>query len=218
MSTKERKQREKEQRRQNILDAAEAEIFSKGLEQATMDEIAERAELSKGTLYLYFRNKSELYMGLCERGSSLLNRRFAKVLTADKTGIELVRMLGEAYIDFVQQNPDYFKTFLYYESIEDVEELQKSDVAQNCEDNVREAFTYTVRALQIGMQDGTIDDRREPRKLALIIWGATRGIIKLSFMMESGHHMQVLREVDVDFNTLFGQFQDIIIRGIASKS
>ncbi len=218
MSTQERKQREKQQRREAILDAAENEIFAKGLDQATMDEIAERAELSKGTLYLYFRNKNELYMGLCERGSSLLNQRFAKVLTADRSGIELVRMLGETYIDFVRENPDYFRTFLYYESFDDEEELEQSEVACNCEDNVREAFTYTVRALQIGMQDGTIDDSRDPRQLALIIWGATRGIIKLSFMKETGHHLQVLEEVEGDFKTLYDRFQDIVLRGIAPSS
>lgn len=216
MSTSDRKQREKEQRREAILDAAEAEIFSKGLEQSTMDEIAERAELSKGTLYLYFRNKNELYLGICARGSSELNRRFSKVLTTDLPGIQLVGKLGEAYIEFVKENPDYFKAFLYYESFENTEELKESEVAEQCEDNIREAFTYTVRALQIGMQDGTIDDARDPRQLALIIWGATRGIIKLSFMKESGHHMKVLQELQIDVKSLFEKFQDIVLQGISA--
>ncbi|MDL1893205.1 helix-turn-helix transcriptional regulator, partial [Sphingobacteriales bacterium CHB3] len=48
----ERKEREKEQRREEIVTAAEKIFFEKGLAIATMDEIAEAAELSKGTLYL----------------------------------------------------------------------------------------------------------------------------------------------------------------------
>jgi AcrR family transcriptional regulator len=218
MSTSEHKEREEQQRRETILDAAEVEIFSKGLDQATMDEIADRAQLSKGTLYLYFRNKNELYMGICERGSSELNRRFSKVLTSDRPGIELIGKLGETYIDFVRENPDYFKSFLYYESFEDADELKESDVANKCEENIREAFTYTVRALQIGMQDGSIENGRDPRKLALIIWGATRGIIKLSFMKESGQKMKVLREMDIDVKELFDRFRDIVVKGIAANS
>ena len=60
MGIAERKEREKEHRRNTILDAAEEVFFSKGINLATMDEVAERAELSKGTLYLYFKNKEEL--------------------------------------------------------------------------------------------------------------------------------------------------------------
>jgi len=50
MGIVERRQREKEQRRSAIIDAAEAVFFSKGLEIATMDDVAEEAELSKRKL------------------------------------------------------------------------------------------------------------------------------------------------------------------------
>ena len=52
MGIAERREREREQRRNTILDAAETVFFSKGINLATMDEVAEEAELSKGTLYL----------------------------------------------------------------------------------------------------------------------------------------------------------------------
>ncbi len=62
MGILERKEKEKQQRRDDILGAAKEVFFSKGLMSATMDEIAEKAELSKGTLYLYFASKEELYL------------------------------------------------------------------------------------------------------------------------------------------------------------
>ncbi len=68
MGIEERKQREKEERYNVIVDAAETVIFSKGIEQATMEEIAREAELSKGTLYLYFRSKNELYTAIARFG------------------------------------------------------------------------------------------------------------------------------------------------------
>ena len=64
MGIEERKEREKEQRRKQIIDAAEEVFAAKGFSGATMENIAEKAELSPATLYLYFKNKDELYASL----------------------------------------------------------------------------------------------------------------------------------------------------------
>lgn len=217
MSIEERKEREKEQRRQQIIDAAEKVIFAKGLEQATMDEIAEEAELSKGTLYLYFKNKNELYMAICERGSNILNSRFAKVFTADHSGIELIRLMGETYLGFVRNNPDYFRAFKYYESLNNAKELEESSMAQTCEENMREAMTYMIRALQIGMQDGTIDDSYDPKELAIMIWASTRGITMISHTKQTGHHFKMLDEMKINMDSLFRNFLNLIGMGIATE-
>lgn len=217
MGTEERKAREKERRRNSIIDAAEKVIFSKGLEQATMKEIAEKAELSKGTLYLYFKNKNDLYIAICERGSNLLNNRFSKIITQDHTGIELIRLMGETYLDFVRNNPDYFNAFMYYESLKDTEELENSAAAQVCEENRREAMTYMIRALQIGMQDGTINDSYDPKELAIVLWSCTRGITTMNHMRQTGHHFKMLDEMDIETGSLFENFLDLVGKGMATQ-
>lgn len=219
MGIEERKAREKEQRRNHIIDAAEKVIFSRGLDQATMDEIAEEAELSKGTLYLYFKNKNELYMAIAERGSNLLNSRLARIFTEDQnhSGIELIRLMGETYLDFVRNNPGYFNAFQYYESLKDIEELQESDMAHTCEENMREAMTYMIRALQIGMQDGTIDDSYDPRELAIIIWASTRGITTVNHMRKAGHHFKILDEMEINTQSLFENFLNLVGTGMATE-
>ena len=60
MGIQERKEREKERRRQQIMVAAKRVFSEKGFNKATMEDIAHEAELSPGTLYLYFKNKEEL--------------------------------------------------------------------------------------------------------------------------------------------------------------
>ena len=217
MGTEERKAREKEERRNTIIDAAEQVIFSKGLEQATMEEIAERAELSKGTLYLYFKNKNELYMAICEKGSTLLNKQFSKIITSDHTGIELIRYMGETYLEFVRSNPDYFNAFMYYENLKNTEELENSETAQRCEENRREAMTYMVRALQIGMQDGTIDNSHDPKELAVVLWSCTRGITTMNHMRQTGHHFKMLDDLDIDTESLFEHFLDLVGKGMATE-
>ena len=216
MGIEERKEREKELRRQQIIDAAEKVIFANGLEQATMDEIAEKAELSKGTLYLYFRNKNELYMAICERGSNMLNSCFAKIFTGNYTGLELIRLMGETYLSFVRNNPDYFRAFKHYESLNDAKELEESPMAHTCEDNMREAMTYMIRALQIGMQDGTINDSYDPKELALMIWASTRGITMISHTRQTGHHFKVLDEMQINMDSIFENFLNLIGTGIAT--
>ena len=64
MGIQERKIREKEQRRRQIMQAAKLVFSAKGFNRATMEEIAGEAELSPGTLYLYFKNKEELHTSL----------------------------------------------------------------------------------------------------------------------------------------------------------
>jgi AcrR family transcriptional regulator len=67
MGIQERKERERERRRQQIMVAAKRVFSVKGFSKATMEDIAKEAELSPGTLYLYFKNKDELYASLSLR-------------------------------------------------------------------------------------------------------------------------------------------------------
>src|SRR5699024_2119270 len=217
MSTEDRKEREKEQRSNQIIDAAEEVILSKGLAQATMTDIAAQAELSKGTVYLYFKNKTELYIAIARRGSKILNKRFAKVFAGDFTGLQIIRKLGDSYLDFVKNNPGYYRAFMHYESLNDVEILRKSEVAKSCEENRKEALGFMVRALQIGMQDGSVDDSYDPRQLAIVIWSSTKGITSMVYMKEVGHHYKVLDEMEFETDRLFESFIKLVGTGIATE-
>lgn len=219
MGKEERKEREKIRRRNQIIDAAEEIIFSKGLDQATMDEIAEEAELSKGTLYLYFQNKTELYIAITQRGSDLLNSKFAKIFSEahDQRGLELIRKMGGTYLDFVREHPNYFTAFMYYESLSDLDALEDSVYAEQCNQNRREALNFMVRALQIGMQDGSVDDSYEPRELATIIFASTRGLTAMAHASGRGHHTKLLEEIEVGMSTIFENFLNLLVKGMASK-
>jgi len=65
--------------RKKIIQAA-IECFSiAGFDRTRMDDIAERAELSKGTLYLYFRNKEDLFYAICQNSITELNDQMSKL-------------------------------------------------------------------------------------------------------------------------------------------
>ena len=67
MGIKERKERERGRRRQQIMVAAKRVFSKKSFNKATMEDIAKEAELSPGTIYLYFKNKEELFASLSLR-------------------------------------------------------------------------------------------------------------------------------------------------------
>lgn len=217
MDMTERKERAKERRKNTIIDAAEKVFESKGIDQATMDEVAQKAKLSKGTLYLYFKNKTELYLAISERGSNLLNSRFSKLFAENKTGLELIRSMGKTYLDFIREYPNYLQAFMYFESMQHLEGLGDSELIQTCEKNMRDAMAYMVRSLQIGMQDGTIDDTIDPKELAVLIWGSTRGIITMSHMSQRALHHDLIEEMQINMDKLFDSYLDFLSQALENR-
>lgn len=209
-----RKEREKLMRREAIIDAAEYLFDTHGFDSATMEEIAEKAELGKGTLYLHFKSKVSIYLAICERGSNMLNQEMGNVLTQDLNGLQMVEKIGQVYLNFIRENPLYFNAFNYYESILDQEKYSDNPMIEKCEDNAREAMTFIVRALQVGMQDGSIKDSIDPKELGIIIWGASKGVMHMAFMKQKQQHHKFLDDIEVSFESLIENFITLIGSGI----
>lgn len=209
-----RKERERKARKELIIDVTERIIEERGFENITMDEIAEKAEMGKGSLYLYFKNKTSIILAICDRGSRILNRSMSKVLTREITGLEMVEKLGQTYFQFIQDNPLYFNAFNYFEGLINRDALEDSPMAKKCEENAKEAMTYIVRSLQIGMQDGSIDSSYNPKELGLIIWGASKGIVHMTYLKQKEQHLSVLDDVEFNLESLISAFIQLVGKGM----
>ena len=113
MGTKERRTREKEQLRRQILSAARELFVNQGYENVSMRKIANKIEYSPTTIYLYFKDKADLLDSVCkETLLSLLNT--LELLKRDKSDpIEVLRKSGKAYVEFGLKYPqDYKLTFV----------------------------------------------------------------------------------------------------------
>lgn len=214
MSKQSRKERERRIREEAILDAAESIILENGFDGATMDAIAERAEVGKGTLYLHFKSKNSIYLGICIRGSNLLNELMKDVLLKEQRGIEMVEELGLTYLKFIRSHPIYYSAFNFYENVSGKGSAKPGSLLKQCEDCAKEAMTYITRALQIGMQDGSIKSDVEPKELGIIMWGASKGIVHLAMLKEQRKHMEILDEVNFSLESLVKNFMHILNTGI----
>ena len=184
MGILERREREKERRRNEIIDAAENVFFAKGMENATMDDIAEKSELSKGTLYLYFKSKEDVYLAIHLRGNRILKNMFQNAVKNNNKGIEQVRAIGEAYFEYYRKFPNYFNAMIYYES-RAIEYDDENSVAAECMMEGRATLDVLVKAINRGIQDGSIRDDIDPLKTAISLWGQSTGIIQILALKES---------------------------------
>jgi AcrR family transcriptional regulator len=108
MGTTERRERERQQRREQILGAARTLFRENGYERATMPMIAAAAELAPGTLYLYFRSKQALYAELLQEGYDILERRLREAVAAAPTPRARAAALVDAFIAFASAFPATF--------------------------------------------------------------------------------------------------------------
>ncbi len=116
MSIAERKEREKEQRRNDILSAAEKLFFARGYDSVTMDDIAKAVELNKATIYLYFKDKESLYFTVVLRGITILYAMVRESEGKAESGSEKLWEIGRAYSSFAKGYPDYNRAYNYFYS------------------------------------------------------------------------------------------------------
>ena len=113
MGTLERREREKEQRRRDILDAARRCFWKQGYTQATMPQIARAAELAPGTLYLYFPSKSALYVELLVEGYDVFIPRLRERIADGGDPERQVAALIDAFFEFARDCPEYFNIIFF---------------------------------------------------------------------------------------------------------
>ena len=167
MSIADRKEREKEQRQRDIIDSAEKLFFSRGYDNVSMEEIAEEVELSKGTLYLYFKDKEALFFAIALRGARILNAKYSECSRLKITGLNKIKAMGQSIIEFSQGYPNYFRMLSYSGS----ERFCNAD-----NDDAKEILELTNRnislmrdAFEQGTKDCTVRDDINPLEMALYL-------------------------------------------------
>ncbi|MCK9579768.1 MAG: TetR/AcrR family transcriptional regulator [Methanoregula sp.] len=107
MIVADRKQRKKEQRRTEIVDAAEKLFYKKGFDNVTMDEIADAVEFSKGSLYVYFKNKDSLFFAIVARMHREYFRQFRELLDENASGGEQIRTMIRHLVEYTKDHQEY---------------------------------------------------------------------------------------------------------------
>jgi len=111
MGISERREREKLERRDAILNCAKELILLQGVEQVSMEDIARKAELSKATVYLYFSGKEVLFHEICEEAAREFLEHLAPFMENSVTGIEAMKCFWHGYVELFGNSGDMFIVF-----------------------------------------------------------------------------------------------------------
>jgi TetR/AcrR family transcriptional regulator len=175
----ERRGEEKERRRAEILDAAEALYAEKGWDALTVDQVARSARLSRALVYVYFRDKEELLFAIGERAMRLMRDRFIEAAASQTLGLDKVEAIGRSYMTYAFEFPHYFDFCSRFQAHSVAIEPGPHEVA--CNVGGDEVKATVVRAIEAGIRDGSIrPDVGEPKLLAITLWAFTHGVIQLA--------------------------------------
>jgi len=176
MGIQERKEREKERRREEILDAAQRVFVDKGLTTATVDDIAIAAELSKGTLYLYFESKEDIYIALMLRGLRLLYGVFNEIISREASVVAILLRMEEAYMEFFNSQRNYFRMLdsAYRPNVhrEISEEMRKTYTAES-----QKNWEQIINVFNRGVRENKIRSDVNPIDMAIIMWSNSTSLM-----------------------------------------
>ncbi len=196
MSISERKEREREQRRHEILKAAQQVFFRNGFEKTSMEMIAEECQLAKGTLYLYFKSKEELYVSLVEDGISILDNMMKDVSESKMPEDEKFLAFVKAYFDFTETHREHFAIFkmIDFGALNGKVDQEKLDAIQQARAG---AFERMEKVVQRAIEQGFFKTKHKPREVVMMVWAATFGAIMMCAHQQC-QQFEMFREIDAE--------------------
>jgi len=208
VSTTQRRAREKARRRQEILDAARQEFFERGFHYPTVDDVATRAEVSKGTIYLYFVSKEEILAHLLLEGLDVL---IGEMEAACGSGPwdeaeDALRALAMAYLDFCQSHPNYFRLIMAFDRGR-FEESISGELHDRVVDQSLRGLTLLAQTIEAGKTDDTFRVN-DSWQAAGTVWAALNGVLVL---MAHPLRQKILRS---DVATMFKATLNLVLRGL----
>lgn len=171
MSLAKWKEREREQRQNDIIDAARKLFADKGFE-VSLNEVAREVGLGKSTLYLYFKNKESLYFAVVSRGTRIWAEMVKKEVKKGKTGLEKLKLYGNANREFSNKYPDYFRLLYSPTSIKktfDMDKMTSSEEFQEVRELFKEIMSIGINSIQKGIDEGQIRPDVDPVEAAILL-------------------------------------------------
>ena len=181
MGTQERRERERQELRTKILDAA-CELFAtEGYDAVTMRKIAEKIEYSATAIYQHFADKDTLVAELCRHDFRSFATHFGRAAAVEDPVLRLCAS-GRAYFDFAAEYPQHYR-LMFMAGHPDVspEEGERDDPAMN-------AYVFLRATVEEAIQKGLFrPEFSDPELASQTIWAAVHGVAALQIAFGHGH-------------------------------
>lgn len=205
MGTKERRERERQETRDKILEAAREMFATQGIEATTMRAIAQRIEYTPTAIYHHFKDKDALIIELCHGDFRTLGRQFTQMERIDDP-VERLRRIGMAYVEFAIAKPHHYQIMFMTRTPPHVHDEDKNPE--------EDAYGFLLQTVQEGIDGGRFrPELADAHELAQMVWSGVHGIISL----------QIAKCNDAwitwhDLRTTAARIVDALIRGILREA
>jgi AcrR family transcriptional regulator len=163
-------ERETLEMREDILNAAIEMFLKDGFEKTSIIGIAEKLEYSTNTIYLYFKDKTELLYALMEQGFKKLTALFKK-MRYDQDPVIRLKMLGHTYIWFALENKAYYDLMFIMKKPMDLVKDESWRTGTNAFNFLSDTVKECIRGSRLNFEDDF--------SATLIIWGFVHGLVAL---------------------------------------
>ena len=168
MGLKERREREKQARREQILKAARELLHKKGINAASMNQIAKKAELGVATLYSYFKNKEDLFITLQQEGLDLLKSHVSKAINNAKSPEEKLKQIALSFLDFSQKRKNYYFIINYFISSPEI--LFEPQLKDKVDFQAEKTLIVAEQVIREGIETKVFKNL-DSRRCSIMFWG-----------------------------------------------
>src|SRR5258708_5584578 len=169
MGSKQRRAREKEGLREEILDAARALFVKEGYESVSIRKIADKIDYAPGTIYLYFRDKAAILDRICEETFSKLEQRMQSINKDPANPLDGLRRGLRTYVQFGIDNPNHY--IVAFVQAKQIPQDHQPKAGERCFDNLRAAVRRCIDAGQLNCDD--------VEEMAQALWAGVHGVTTL---------------------------------------
>lgn len=178
MEEKKKREKGKENRKNAILKAARRLFFDRGFKAVTVDNIAAKAEVSKGSIYLCFESKEEIYAQILISDNIALYERIKNFSATEASAAQLLMEFARIYVDYFLNNNELFRilmNFMMHTGQMNLTEKQNKELIQSTNENIK----IISEIIQKGIDSGEFSPIDNIRQMQNAIWGMLNGIISL---------------------------------------
>ena len=202
-----KKEKGKESRRNTILKAARRLFLDRGFKAVTVDSIAAKSEVSKGSIYLCFDSKEEIYTQILIADNIALNERIRNFSSVEASASQLLQEFSRIYVDYFLNDKELFRilmTFMMQTGQMHLTDKQSNELIRSTNENIKPISEI----IQKGIDSGEFFPIKNIRQIQNAIWGMLNGIISLYLF--TGNPIKRMERI----HSTVQNSLDVIIKGL----
>jgi AcrR family transcriptional regulator len=178
MGLEERRKKERDSRKSAIIKAARKLFLEKGFKAVTVESIAQKAELSKGAIYLHYSSKEEIYAHIVLSDLWKFHNLFSNLLQKSSTASQTLMEFADIYVNFFLNEREFFRSLMNFMIRATCMDFP-NDLYEESIKTTNKTIDIIEKIFELGVESGEFPGTINFRQNRNALWGMLNGIISL---------------------------------------